>query len=164
MRKNIVHPGAAELTYEIRGIVKVAKELENLGLTIIWENIGDPVRKGEKVPIWIKEIVQNEIDNDYSWAYCPTKGIDNTRSFLADFVNQKGQVQICPEDILFFNGLGDAVSKIYGFLHPSARIIQPSPAYPTHSSAEGAHAGDDPITYNLNPENGWLPDLVDLEN
>lgn len=163
MRKNIVHPGAEELTYEIRGIVKVAKQLEALGQTITWENIGDPIAKGETVPQWIKDIVIEEVHQDRSWGYCPTKGMDGTRKFLADRVNQRGKIQITPDDILFFNGLGDAVSKIYGFLHPSARVIGPSPAYQTHSSAEGAHAGDDPITYNLDPDNGWLPDLDDLE-
>ena len=164
MRKNIVHPGAEELTYEIRGIVKIARELEELGQKITWENIGDPVQKGENLPEWIKGIVRTKVDDDLSWAYCPTKGIDTTREFLAAFLNKKGKIKIKADDILFFNGLGDAVSKIYGFLHPSARVIQPSPAYPTHSSAEGAHAGDDPITYLLNPENNWLPDLEDLEN
>ena len=57
MRNNIVHAGADELTYEIREIVEVAKKIEKLGQTIIWENIGDPVAKGEKVPEWIKKII-----------------------------------------------------------------------------------------------------------
>ena len=43
-------------------------------------------------------------------------------------------------------------------------MIGPSPAYSTHSSAEAAHANDQPITYNLDPENEWYPDLIDLNN
>ena len=49
MRNNILHIGAGELTYEIRGIVSVAKKLEALGVQIHWENIGDPVAKGERI-------------------------------------------------------------------------------------------------------------------
>ena len=69
-----------------------------------------------------------------------------------------------PEDILFFNGLGDAVSKVYTYLNKNARVIGPSPAYPTHSSAEAGHAGSPHLTYELNPKRNWLPDLNDLRN
>ena len=37
MRRNIVHPGADELIYEIRQIVGVGKQLEKLGVPITWE-------------------------------------------------------------------------------------------------------------------------------
>jgi aspartate/methionine/tyrosine aminotransferase len=66
--------------------------------------------------------------------------------------------------VLFFNGLGDAISKLYQFLHSSSRIIGPSPAYATHSSAEAAHANAAPLTYRLDPENKWYPDMEDLHN
>ena len=50
MRTNIVAQGADELSYEIREIVDFGKQVEALGQEIIWENIGDPVAKGEKIP------------------------------------------------------------------------------------------------------------------
>ena len=37
MRTNIVHEGADELTYEIRGIVRVAEHLRGLGVDIVAE-------------------------------------------------------------------------------------------------------------------------------
>ncbi|MBN1637020.1 MAG: pyridoxal phosphate-dependent aminotransferase, partial [Deltaproteobacteria bacterium] len=61
-------------------------------------------------------------------------------------------------------GLGDAVAKIFGFLKREARVIGPSPAYSTHSSAEAAHSGYEHLTYELDPRNKWMPDLEDLEN
>src|SRR3989339_928302 len=165
MRANIVHPGADELTYEIREIVEVGKDLERMGTTILWENIGDPVAKGEKIPAWIKEIIATTIAEDgKSFAYSPTKGLLETREFLADMRNKEGGATITPEDILFFNGLGDAISKVYTYLNKTARVIGPNPAYPTHSSAEGAHAGSHHLTYRLNPHRNWLPDLEDLRN
>ena len=52
MRRNIVHIGAEELNYEIRQIVNVARKVELLSRKeIYWENIGDPVQKGESIPI-----------------------------------------------------------------------------------------------------------------
>lgn len=163
MRNNIVHRGSHELTYEIRGIVALARQIEQFGVPITWENIGDPVAKGESIPVWMKQIVSELAMQDASYGYCPTEGVLATRQFLTHLRNERGGAQITPDDILFFNGLGDAISRIYMLLRREARVIGPSPAYPTHSSAEGAHAGSHHLTYKLDPENDWLPDLADLE-
>jgi len=163
MRRNIVHPGAGSLSYEIREIVGVAHSLRDMGVAITWENIGDPVQKGEMPPDWIREIVHGLVDSPQSWGYCDTAGVLKTREFLAANVNKrKGGVQITSSDIMFFNGLGDAVSKVYGFLRREARVLGPSPAYSTHSSAESSHSGYAHLTYELDPYNGWLPDVEDI--
>lgn len=164
MRNNIVHQGAGELTYEIRGIVAIAEEIKKLGQEIYWENIGDPVAKGYQIPEWIKDIVKKALDNNKSFAYNPTKGLLETREFLAERRNKQQGAKITADDICFFNGLGDAISKIYTYLRKESRVIGPSPAYSTHSSAEASHSGSPHITYNLLPEKNWLPDITDMEN
>lgn len=165
MRINIVHPGADELSYEIREIVAVGKKLESFGVAIAWENIGDPAAKGARVPEWVKEAVIDVVQNDeMSFAYSPTKGLLETRQFISALRKKEHNVSLDPEDILFFNGLGDAISIVYTYLNRNARVIGPNPAYPTHSSAEGAHAGAHHITYNLNPKRNWLPDIEDIRN
>jgi len=162
MRRNIVHVGASSLTYAIREIVEVAHRFRDLGLDITWENIGDPIQKGERIAPWIREIMHDVVDSDLSWGYCDTAGILQTREFLAEHVNKRGGAQITPSDIIFFNGLGDAVSKVYGFLRREARILGPTPAYSTHSSAEAAHSGYEHMTYELDPYNAWMPDVEDI--
>jgi aspartate/methionine/tyrosine aminotransferase len=164
MRTDIVHIGAGELTYEIRNIVNVGEKLQKLGVSVNWENIGDPVAKGEEIPSWMKEIVVEAVRDDATYAYCPTKGILATREFIADQTNSMGGAQIDPEDIIFFNGLGDAISKVFGFLKRTARVVVPTPSYTTHSSAEAAHAGAMPVTYILDPNHHWYPDIEDIEN
>ena len=164
MRNNIVHAGAHELRYEIREIVEVGNKLCEMGLDICWENIGDPVHKGEKIQSWIKDAIKKAVDEDSSFEYCPTKGLDETREFLAGLCNKRRGIPITKEDIVFFNGIGDAISKVYNYLRREARVIGPSPAYSTHSSSEAAHAGEDPIMYKLDPNNNWLPDMEDLRN
>ncbi len=162
MRQLLLRPGAEELNYEIRGIVKKARQIEALGYSMTWENIGDPIQKHNHVPDWMKGIVADLLKEDRTYGYADSKGVLETRKFLANLNNQKGGTQITAEDILFFNGLGDAIAKLYQFLIPTARIIGPSPAYSTHSSAEAAHANTSPITYKLDPDNQWLPDMEDL--
>jgi aspartate/methionine/tyrosine aminotransferase len=162
MRRNIVHGGAGSLTYAIREIVQVGYKFRDLGMKITWENIGDPVQKGEAIAPWIRAILHDVVDQDASWGYCDTAGVPATRKFLADEVNRRGGAKVTPDDIFFFNGIGDAVAKVYGFLRREARIIGPTPAYSTHSSAEAAHSGYEHLTYELDPYNKWMPDLDDL--
>ncbi len=162
MRQDLLRSGAKVLSYEIRGIVKKAEQLEQLGYKIYWENIGDPIQKNHLVPQWIKKIVIDLLKEDTTYGYTHSKGNLLTRQFLANRTNALGKVQITINDILFFNGLGDAISKLYQFIVPTSRIIGPSPAYSTHSSAEAAHANASPLTYKLDPDNFWYPDLHDL--
>lgn len=164
MRQQLLSDGASELSYEIREIVKKAGEIKELGQEIHWENIGDPIQKNHLLPSWIKEIIAGLALKNDSYGYCPSKGILETRGFLAARTNERKGAQITAEDICFFNGLGDAIAKVYQYIAPTSRVIGPSPAYSTHSSAEAAHASHEPLTYKLDPENKWYPDLDDLYN
>ncbi|WP_028584706.1 pyridoxal phosphate-dependent aminotransferase [Desulfogranum mediterraneum] len=164
MRTNILHIGAGELNYEIRNIVMVGERLQKMGVPVNWENIGDPVAKGEEVPQWMKDIVAEVVQEDGAYAYSPTKGVVATREYIAAETNRLGGAQIDAEDVIFFNGLGDAISKVFGFLKRTARVVVPTPSYTTHSSAEAAHAGAEPVTYILDPNHLWYPDLEDIEN
>lgn len=155
--------GGSGLTYEIRNIVSVANELKKKGVDVIWENIGDPVVKGEEIPDWMKSILSELMEDDLSFAYSPTKGVLSTRKYLAEKVNSKGGVQITAEDIIFFNGLGDAIARAYSSIRVDARVIMPEPTYSTHFMAEVLHASFPPNTYKMNPYNDWKPDMNELE-
>lgn len=162
MRTDFAITGSG-LTYEIRNIVGIANILASKGVEISWSNIGDPVMKGEEIPVWVKNVVKEVIDDDKSFAYSPTKGMDVTRDYLADKINAKGGAKITKEDIIFFNGLGDAIARSYSSIRVDSRIILPEPTYSTHFMAEVMHASFPPNTYKMNPYNGWQPDIAELE-
>ncbi|MFA4916210.1 MAG: pyridoxal phosphate-dependent aminotransferase [Syntrophales bacterium] len=163
MRLDIAKAGTG-LVYEIRNIVSVADRLTEYGVEVVWENIGDPIQKGEKIPDWMKTVLTDILKNDnLSYAYSPTKGIKETREFLAERVNTRGKIRITPEDIIFFNGLGDAIARAYSAIRVDARIIMPEPTYSTHLLAEVHHASFPPNTYRMNPYNNWHPDISELE-
>ena len=163
MRLNIVHSGADKLRYEIREIVAVARRVEKAGIMVVWENIGDPVAKGEVPPAWMRKIIGDTLKEDSTYGYSPSKGLDEARAYIARERNLEGGIQITPDDILFFNGLGDGISHLYRNLNPHARVLGPDPGYPTHSSAEAAHADRPYLSYRLDPEHEWRPDLADME-
>lgn len=159
MRHPLLPEGLPEISYGIRQIVSKGFEREKLGYPVIWENIGDPVQKGMHLPEWMRELVAEQIHDNSTYGYCDSKGLPETREFLANRTNQlKGQ-QITPEDITFFNGLGDAIARFYNILSADTRVLMPSPTYPAHTGAEKLRIGEDPLTYELDPENGWLPNV-----
>jgi hypothetical protein len=119
----------ASVLLKVGKVSEVNSEASAPKYEITWENIGDPIQKHNVVPEWMKEIVSDLVSQDKSYGYADSKGVLETRMFLADINNKKGGSQITAEDILFFNGLGDAIAKLYQFLIPTARIIGPSPAY-----------------------------------
>lgn len=162
MRFDIAKSGSG-LTYEIRQIVNIGNKLQELGIEVNWENIGDPVQKGEKIPDWMKNVMIDILKEDMSYAYSPTKGMNDTRKYLAERVNKMGKVQITNEDIIFFNGLGDAIARSYSSIRLDARVIMPEPTYSTHLLAEVLHASFPPNTYRLNPYSNWFPDVHELE-
>jgi aspartate/methionine/tyrosine aminotransferase len=155
--------GGSGLTYEIRNIILIADKLRKYGVNIIRENIGDPVEKGEQIPEWMKEVVAETIKDNRSFAYSPTKGVEETREFLAEMVNKRGKMQITADDIIFFNGLGDAIARSYSSLQVDARVIMPEPTYSTHFMAEVLHASFPPNTYRMNPYSNWYPDICEIE-
>jgi aspartate/methionine/tyrosine aminotransferase len=92
MRTDILHSGAGELNYEIRNIVCVGEKLQKMGVKVNWENIGDPIAKGEQVPDWMKEIVAEAVHEDATYGYSPTRGLQATREFVAACTNERGGV------------------------------------------------------------------------
>ena len=158
MRKNILLPWHKELRYIIREIVQTAKKVEKYK-QIYWENIWDPVEKWEQIPTWMKKIVKNACDKDEVYGYSPTRWHPKAINYI---ISKNPRLK--PEDVIFFNGIWDAISKIYKALSFDSRIIWPNPAYPTHSSSEAAHANSFHLTYKLDPNNNWYPDLDELEN
>ena len=161
MRQNLIKKGDEHLRYEIREIVEVANEIVKRGVPMIWENIGDPVAKGERLPSWMKDAVEHAVREDRTYAYTATKGDAETRRFILEHYSDS---RICTtEDIIFFNGLGDAINKIFANLPATARVIGPNPTYPSHATAEAMHHGGHHITYPLKLDDGGRIDLDILE-
>lgn len=163
MRQNLLRADSTLLSYPIREVVTIGKQLEQLGnFSMIWENIGDPVSAGETVPEWIKEITKEHAVRDETFAYTDSRGFVDARKYvLKRFSNEK----VCTiDDILFFNGLGEAINKILNNLPREVRVLVPSPTYPSHATAEAMHAGCGFISYSLDPENNWEPDVEEIEN
>jgi len=163
VRQNLLRADSALLSYPIREVVEIGKQLEKLGdYSMIWENIGDPVAAGEHVPSWMHDVVEDQVSSDNSFAYTETRGDSRARQYVLDNFSDKKKCTI--NDILFFNGLGEAINKVMNNLPKETRVLVPSPTYPSHATAESMHAGCSFISYSLDPANDWEPDVEEIEN
>ncbi|MBI2441978.1 MAG: pyridoxal phosphate-dependent aminotransferase [Lentisphaerae bacterium] len=168
MRRTIFNAQSVRLTYGIREMVELAARVGALDphFILIGENIGDPVAKGWETPRFVKRIVADLVAARGSqvFGYTHSRGRLATREWVADHSRRYApQSRLDCEHVIFANGLGGAISVFYRMLKPGARIIQPCPGYPAHSSTESFAAGAATIGYRLDPDNCWRPDLEHLE-
>lgn len=169
MRTKIFNPDVSLMKYGIREVVDTAQKIKELDPTqeFVWENIGDPIAKSWPVPAFLKDLMIQEINKpgDQVFGYTHSRGAPATRKWVVDYAKKYAPSSTLDyEYVLFTSGLGAAISALYHMLPKGSRIIQPTPAYPTHASMESFAAGSPPILYNLDPENNWEPDLAHLES
>ena len=168
MRIPVVHPEVSLLKYAIREVVDVTQKLQELdpSYQFVRENIGDPVAKGWPVPLFLKQILQEEIyrKGDHVFGYAHSRGIPEVRKWIVQYAKRFSPSSTLDyEYVLLTNGLGAAIASVYHMLRRGARILQPAPSYPSHASMESFAAGADPLFYRLDPERNWEPDLDHME-
>ena len=168
MRVPITHPNVPLMKYAIREIVDVMQRLRELdpSYQFVGENIGDPVAKGWPVPLFLKQILQEEIQRkgDLVFGYCHSRGIPEVRKWIVDYAKRFSPSSTLDyEYVLLTNGLGAAIASLYHMVPRGARILQPAPGYPSHASMESFGAGAEPLFYNLDPFRNWEPDLEHME-
>lgn len=168
MRVPMVHPNVSLMKYAIREIVDVMQKLHEIdpSFDFVRENIGDPVAKGWPVPIFLKQLLQEEIfrEGDHVFGYAHSRGNPEIRKWIVQYARRFSPSSTLDyENVLLTNGLGAAIASLYHMMPRGARILQPAPSYPSHASMESFAAGAEPLFYHLDPARNWEPDLDHME-
>ncbi|HLG25804.1 MAG TPA: aminotransferase class I/II-fold pyridoxal phosphate-dependent enzyme, partial [Candidatus Gracilibacteria bacterium] len=168
MRNKLANPDVKLMKYGIREIVDVAQKLGEIDpkFNFVSENIGDPIPKGWTVPPFLKKLIVDEVQKpgDKVFGYSHSRGLPATRKWVVEYAKRYSPSSTLDyEFVLFASGLGAAISAAYHMLPKGARVLQPTPSYPTHASMESFSAGAEPITYKLDPDKEWQPDLAHME-
>lgn len=166
MRVSPVNRNAKYLLYGIREVVEVAQDIKKLepSFKIIWENIGDPVEKGWKVPDFVREILSELLVENEVFGYCHSSGVLEAREWVAQYSRFfSPSSTIGPDDIVFVNGLGAGINILYRMLPKGFRVLQPSPCYPAHSSTESFYSASKSLFYRLDYNNNWQPDVEHIK-
>ncbi len=162
MRQIVQSRKLTHVRYDVRGPILVeAQRLEAEGHKILKLNIGNPAPFGFEAPeAIVADMVHNLPD---AQGYSDSRGIYSARTAVAQYYQARGLTEMTVEDIFIGNGVSELITMVLqAFLDDGNEILVPAPDYPLWTGAV-ALSGGTPVHYRCEEENGWDPDLADIE-
>ena len=144
---------------------KKLREVSNMiqsGESIINMAIGSP----DLFPsIRVIDEIKNSLSDSFAHKYQSYQGLPELRDAIAKFYNKFFGVELNPlNEVLPLMGSKEGIMHIsLAFLNPGDEVLIPNPGYPTYLSVTKLVEAN-PVFYNLSEENGWFPNLSELEN
>ncbi|HNQ06478.1 MAG TPA: pyridoxal phosphate-dependent aminotransferase [Tetrasphaera sp.] len=148
--------------YDVRGPILVeAQRLEAEGHRILKLNIGNPAPFGFEAP---DAILQDMIHNlPMAQGYSDSRGIYSARTAVASFYQSEGMRDVDVDDVFIGNGVSEMISLVLqAMVDNGDEILVPAPDYPLWTGAVTLSGGT-PVHYLCDEDNGWMPDLADIE-
>lgn len=148
--------------YDIRGpILDEATRLEQEGHRITKLNIGNPAPFGFEAP---EEVLVDMIRNlPISQGYCDSQGLYSARKAVMQYGQRKGIAGVEIDDITIGNGVSELiVMALQGLLNNGDEVLIPAPDYPLWTAATHLSGGR-AVHYRCDEDNGWFPDVADIE-
>ena len=144
---------------------KKLREVSNMiqsGESVINMAIGSP----DLFPsIRVIDEIKNSLSDSFAHKYQSYQGLPELRDAIAKFYNKFFGVELNPlNEVLPLMGSKEGIMHIsLAFLNPGDEVLIPNPGYPTYLSVTKLVEAN-PVFYNLSEENGWFPNLSELEN
>ncbi|MBW8487605.1 pyridoxal phosphate-dependent aminotransferase [Actinomadura parmotrematis] len=148
--------------YDIRGpVLKRAKQLEAEGERILKLHIGNPAPFGFEAP---PELLQDMIRNlPEAHGYSDSKGILPARRAVVQRCEEQGIAGVDVEDVYLGNGVSELiVMTLQALLDNGDEVLIPAPDYPLWTASVSL-CGGTPVHYLCDEDDGWQPDLADME-
>jgi len=163
MRRIVQSKKLQHVRYDVRGPILVeAQRLEAEGHKILKLNIGNTAPFGFEAPEAIlADIIHNLPE---SQGYSDSRGIYSARTAVAQYYQSRGLTDTTVEDVFIGNGVSELISMVLqAFVDDGNEILIPAPDYPLWTGAVSLSGGT-PVHYRCDEENGWNPDLDDIES
>jgi aspartate/methionine/tyrosine aminotransferase len=144
---------------------KKLREVSNMiqsGESVINMAIGSP----DLFPsIKVVDEIKNSLSDSFAHKYQSYQGLPELRNAIAKFYNKFFGVELNPSnEVLPLMGSKEGIMHIsLAFLNSGDEVLIPNPGYPTYLSVTKLVQAN-PVFYNLSEENGWFPNLSELEN
>ena len=151
-----------DVRYEIRGqLASHALELEKRGYEIISLNIGNPGLFGFRTPETMRlAMIENLAQAE---PYCHQKGIFPAREAVVMQQQNRGVPGVSADEVFIGNGVSELIDlSLRALLNPGDEVLVPSPDYPLWSAAVALNGGT-AKHYACRPDDGFFPDIVDME-
>jgi alanine-synthesizing transaminase len=150
----------ANVRYAIRDLAVVADEVARQGHKILYLNIGDPCKYDFPTPPHMIEAVRKAMLDGYN-GYADSLGIKPAIAAIGNEAESKGFREI--QSVFIGIGSGEVIdSCLTALVNPGDNVLTPSPEYPLYGAVL-AKLEATPNAYELDEENGWQPDVADLE-
>jgi alanine-synthesizing transaminase len=148
--------------YDVRGPILVeAQRLEAEGHRILKLNIGNTAPFGFEAPSAILADIIHHLPD--SQGYSDSQGIYSARTAVMNYYQAHGLRQVGVEDVFIGNGVSELISMVLqAFLDDGNEILVPAPDYPLWTGAITLSGGA-AVHYRCDEQDGWSPDLADLE-
>src|SRR5882724_9376140 len=146
--------------YAIRDLASVADEVTRQGHKVLSLNVGDPNIFDFKTPPHLIEAVYKAMRENRN-GYAPSPGIPEALEAIRAEAARKGISTV--QDVFVTSGASEGVDVcLTALVNPGESVLTPSPDYPLYSAVL-CKIGIPVVTYDLNEDDGWQPDLIDLQ-
>ncbi len=150
----------ATLKYAIRDLAVLAADVQKQGHKVLYLNVGDPLKFDFATPPHLIEAVIKAM-RDGQNGYAASEGY----APAIDAVRREAERKAIPgvHNIFITQGVGETVDIcLTALLNPGDNLLTPKPDYPLYSAVL-TKLGIPVNAYDLDEENGWQPDLADIE-
>lgn len=145
--------------YAIRDLAGLADEVTRQGHTILPLTVGDPNIFDFETPAHVVDAVVKAM-RDNKNGYAPSPGIPEALQAIREESERKGITNI--QDVFVTSGASEAVDiALSALVNPGETVLTPRPDYPLYSAVL-CKLGIELKTYELNEEDSWQPDLIDI--
>lgn len=148
--------------YDIRGpVLEEAERMEAQGHRILRLNIGNPAPFGFEAPDAIMMDMIRHLP--HAQGYSDSRGIYSARTAIVQYYQTQGIMNLETENVYVGNGVSEMITlSLQALCNPGDEILVPAPDYPLWT-ASVVLSGGTPVHYLCDEQNGWNPDLADIE-
>ena len=147
------------IEYAVRDIVLVAQKAREKGKKLLFLNIGDPIQYDFRTPMPLVEATYQAMCENLT-GYSASEGVDEAIEAIRQEARNHG---IEPTDIFITTGASEAIDfALTALVNEGENVLVPFPGYPLYTAIL-AKLGAEANPYYLDEENGWQPDLADIE-
>ncbi len=137
----------------------LAKEQE--GEKVLKLNTGNPAAFGFKMPDSLRKALLENADR--AVGYCDLRGMKEARLAITEYHKGLGVENVDFNDVYITNGVSEAASLIISAIcDDDDEFLVPTPCYSLWVNCIRLTGGKT-VFYNCVEENGWMPDLADME-
>ena len=148
--------------YIFSEINAIKADAQKRGISLLSLAIGDP---DLPTPEAIVRKLQEATAKQENHVYSPYEGTLAFREAVAHWFDERFKVKLNPEtEILALIGSKEGIAHFpLAFVNPGDKCLYPSPGYPIFQTAISL-AGGIPIPVPHRAENGFVPDLIEIES